>query len=233
MNYSDLELLHIQIDVLYVHDVDERLLRINESDTDHPAPCFSLSRSLAGNIWSIRHDLPDDLAAELAHLAAAEPVVDNLREQPYHLKKYKALLAPHASLKEIESGPAYYLPEFASPTTAVEITLDNKSLLEANFPYTASVFDERSPVFVIVQDHAAIAACYCARSSTAAAEAGVDTLEGYRGRGYAAEVVRGWAGAVRAMGKLPLYSTSWDNTPSQAVAAKLGAIQYGTNFSIT
>jgi predicted GNAT family acetyltransferase len=65
------------------------------------------------------------------------------------------------------------------------------------------------------------------------AEAGVYTVESYRGRGYAAETVRGWAAAIRAMGRLPLYSTSWANTASPAVARKLRAVQYAVDFSLT
>jgi hypothetical protein len=30
-----------------------------------------------------------------------------------------------------------------------------------------------------------------------------------------------WASAIREAGKVPFYSTSWDNTASRAVAAKL------------
>ena len=39
-------------------------------------------------------------------------------------------------------------------------------------------------------------------------------------------------GQVRAMGRLPLYSTSWGNTASQAVARRLGAVQYAVDLSI-
>ncbi|MDQ3856704.1 MAG: GNAT family N-acetyltransferase, partial [Chloroflexota bacterium] len=33
-------------------------------------------------------------------------------------------------------------------------------------------------------------------------------------------------------GKVPLYSTSWDNSASQAVARKLGLVQYATDLSL-
>ncbi|HZS91689.1 MAG TPA: GNAT family N-acetyltransferase, partial [Chloroflexota bacterium] len=45
-------------------------------------------------------------------------------------------------------------------------------------------------------------------------------------------VVAGWARAIRASGRIPLYSTSWDNHASQAVARKLGLVQYGTDLSL-
>jgi predicted GNAT family acetyltransferase len=60
----------------------------------------------------------------------------------------------------------------------------------------------------------------------------VETLEGYRGRGHAPAAVAAWARAVRATGRIPLYSTSWDNLASQAVARKLGLIPYGADFSL-
>jgi len=67
----------------------------------------------------------------------------------------------------------------------------------------------------------------------AAHEAGVETLPEFRGNGFAKEVTAGWARAVDALGAIPMYSTSWQNTASQAVAKKLGLICYGAEFHIT
>jgi predicted GNAT family acetyltransferase len=84
----------------------------------------------------------------------------------------------------------------------------------------------------VVADDAAVSLCFSARLTERAAEAGVETLEGYRGRGYAPAVVLAWAQAIRASGRVPLYSTSWDNRASQAVARKLGLVQYGVDLSL-
>jgi RimJ/RimL family protein N-acetyltransferase len=86
---------------------------------------------------------------------------------------------------------------------------------------------------VMVDDGVAVTACSSVRLTPQAAEAGLYTQESYRGRGYSVDAVRLWAEAVRATGRIPLYSTSWENTASQAVAQKLGAVQYGADFSIT
>jgi predicted GNAT family acetyltransferase len=69
-------------------------------------------------------------------------------------------------------------------------------------------------------DGHAISVCFCARRSQLAAEAGVETAVGYRGRGFASRVSAAWARLIRRSGRLPLYSTSWSNTASLAVARK-------------
>ena len=88
------------------------------------------------------------------------------------------------------------------------------------------------PMLALVEDGAAVSLCFSARLTERVAEAGVNTLEGYRGRGYAPTVVTAWAQAIRATGRVPLYSTSWDNAASRAVARKLGLIQYGADLSL-
>src|ERR1043165_4281374 len=102
VNYNQLELAQIQAETLYVHDARGRLLRVNEPDPDEPAPRFFLARTLAGNIWRIRHDLPAGLAEVLDRLAADEPVVSDLRELPSHVAEYTELLEKHAPLSNTD-----------------------------------------------------------------------------------------------------------------------------------
>jgi hypothetical protein len=63
-------------------------------------------------------------------------------------------------------------------------------------------------------------------------EAGVETAAASR-RGHAPAVVAAWAAAVRALGAEPLYSTSWQNSASRAVARKLGLVPCGRDLHIT
>lgn len=223
----------MQVDVLYLHDASGRLLRVNEPDPENPAPRFFLARTAAGNLWRTRYDLPAELAAELERLARDEPTSRDLRELPRHVAKYTELLEQHAPLSNTHAGPAYYLPELDAPVGTVTITSENATLLQAHYPYTMSMLAERGPVVVAVAEGVAIAACYSARVTVQAAEAGVATEEAYRRQGYAAQTVRGWAAGIRATGRIPFYSTSWENVGSQAVAAKLGATQYAVDFSVT
>ena len=41
-----------------------------------------------------------------------------------------------------------------------------------------------------------------------------------------------WAAAVRTVGALPMYITTWDNHASQRVAAALGAVRFGVDFQL-
>jgi RimJ/RimL family protein N-acetyltransferase len=234
--YNHLELALVHIEALYVHDGGGRLVRINEPDPEHPAPRFYMFRTTSGNLWRTRYDLPDQLAAKLAYLASSEPVApdqDALRQPPRHTAEYTRLLQEHAQITGTYAGPTFYLPELQPPEDAVTITPENLTLLETHFPYTLSTYTELAPVVVRVVDGEAVAVCYSARITARCAEAGVHTVEAYRGRGYAVQVVRGWAAAISASGRLPLYSTWWENSASQAVAARLGAVPYGADFSIT
>jgi predicted GNAT family acetyltransferase len=89
------------------------------------------------------------------------------------------------------------------------------------------------PMAGVVLDGHAVSVCCSVRISAAADEAGVETHADFRGRGYALAAVAAWSEAVRSLGRIPLYSTSWDNAASRQVAAKLGLIQYGSVVHIT
>lgn len=85
----------------------------------------------------------------------------------------------------------------------------------------------------IVEGDKAVSICQSVRKSEEAEEAGVDTLLSHRGKGYAVQVVAGWARIIREQGRIPLYSTSWDNKASQRVAEKLGLELYGVDIHIS
>jgi predicted GNAT family acetyltransferase len=65
-----------------------------------------------------------------------------------------------------------------------------------------------------------------------AAEAGVETREQYRGRGYGSIAVVAWAAAVRQGGRMPLYSAEWENIASRALASRIGLICYAEDVHL-
>ena len=233
MTRDPLALAELHCDALYTYDAAGRMLGINEPDPADPAPRFFLFRTPAGAVWRVRDDVPAGTAAALARLTADEPAGANLPHRPVHEAEYAALLAAEAPIAETYCGPAYYLPDRAPSGGATLITRDNMTLLRANFPFTLSSFADLVPIAAVGAEGVAVSVCFCARRTAAAAEAGVNTVESFRGRGYAAAAVAVWAAALRATGRLPLYSTWWENAASQAVAARLGAVGYGVDFSLT
>jgi RimJ/RimL family protein N-acetyltransferase len=231
--YSDLDLMQMQAEALFVHDANGKLLRINEPDPTSPAPHFFLGRTAAGNLWRTHNNLPVEIAAEFERLAPQEPISSDLSKPPHFVAEYMELLKPYAPLITINAGPAYYLPKSDMPHDVVIVTPENRNLVQAYFPWLYETLADYAPVVAAVEDGDAVAVCFCSRITPQVAEAGVYTEGNYRGRGYATKVAQGWAAATRSTGRLPLYSTSWSNHASQAIARKLGAVQYGTDYSIT
>lgn len=229
MIYTNPDLIRMQAEALFEHDASGRLLRVNERDNPHPAPRFFLTRGQTANLWRARCDLPDDLAAQLERLAADEPVGGDLSQPPRYAAAYARLLKQQSPAY---FGPAWYLPESDTPHDAVTITPENIALAREHFAWLLASYADYAPVSAAVVDGKAVAICFCSRITAKVAEAGVHTEDGYRGRGLATSAARGWAAQVRASGRLPLYSTSWENRASQAVAQKLGGVLYGANYSV-
>ncbi len=223
--------MRIQASKLYLLDERNRMLAVNEPDPP-PAPRLFLGRTLEGDIWLFRHDLPKPLNDTLETLLRAEPAATDLAQPPRCLAAVQAALAIDNGSSTIETGPAWRFPDdLPSPQHAViPITAANEAVVRDVFPVLADHLPWRQPCLAIVADGRLASICYSARNSIQAAEAGVDTLEPFRGRGYAASVAATWASAVRAEGRIPLYSTSWHNVASQSVARKLGLILYGEDL---
>lgn len=229
---DDLALLDLQIATLFRLDAAGDLLAINEPD-EPPAPRLFLGRTLAGNRWHLRHDLPDELRAELVRILATEPLATDLAAPPVTAAALRAALADHAPLVNEWGGPAWVFPEVLPQQEAEAMLLTDTTPLRRTFPGWAADFAMSRPGAAIIQGGEAVAVCCSARTSAGAAEAGVNTLPEWRGRGYARGVVVAWAGAVRAAGRIPLYSTSWDNLASRGVARSLGLRLYAADFHLT
>ena len=226
---SDLELLTLQTETLFVQNEAKRLLYTNEPDKPE-APRFFLGRTKQGHLCRFRDDVPGAIVRQLEEVVAKE--ADGL-ENPLYLGAYKDLLRQYGPIQSVWTGPAYRFPNMVQPSTDV-VTIDetNVELLNEHFADWKDVLPYQPCVAVVEKDNA-VSICCSSRTSPQAAEAGLETAPTFRGRGYAVKVVSSWAAAVAKTGRIPLYSTSWDNEASRAVAKKLGLIMYATDLHFT
>lgn len=239
MALRDAEYLALQVEALFTHDAHGHILATNEP-SPQPAPRVFLGRSREDNVWRYRSDLSNAVIRALERLAHDEPVLSDLRVLPRTLLGVLEAIGADVEHATVRSGPAYRFPDtFANIAASPGV----RRLTRADIPLLARMgwdtvdalerdFEGLEPIFAALSDGEVVSVCHSARNAARAAEAGVETVTEYRGRGYAPAVVAAWARAVRAKGRVPLYSTSWENAASQAVARTLGLTQYGADFSI-
>ena len=233
---SDLHWMQLQVEALCRHDESGRLAAWNgPPGEDAEAPLFFLGRTVHGSLWRFRRDLPDALVRELGRLAGAEPTSGELERDPDRLGAICARVEACFGETKVWRGPAFRFPEQLPNLGPVEwLAGEQLSELADSFPRLAASTAGREPCCVVREGGAIAAACYAATRPMADAglEAGVDTRPEFRGKGFAARVVAAWAGEVRQRGMIPLYSTSWDNRPSRAVAHKLGLRLFASNLHL-
>jgi hypothetical protein len=226
---DDRDLMRVHIEALFIHDANGRLVVTNNPGR-REAPRFFLGRTSHGVQYRFRADVSDDIARELSLACSEEPT--GMDEGPPRARaRYLELLERAAPIQREWIGPAYYFPSGLEAQRRVEVISDrNADLLGPHFARWHDDFRLAHPFVALVQDGCAVSVCCSARITTTADEAGVETAEAFRGNGYAPIVVTAWAVAVRELGRMPLYSTSWQNTASRSVATKLGLVQYGSDF---
>lgn len=232
---TDLELMNVHVRALFTHDEASRLLLVNEPDGARPpAPRLFLGRTRAGNVWRFRAGLPEILTRELDSLCADEPPASNESDEPpRHAESYVRLLEQHAPVGRVSAGPVYHFAEDIAPTRhPVAVTESDAEKLGGGFEEFVAELPAWQPFVALLDGGRAVSVCRSVRITPEAHEAGVETLPDFRGRGYAQEVVAEWARRVRRAGAIPLYSTSWENNASRAVAHKLRLRFYGADFQI-
>ncbi|MFC9707439.1 GNAT family N-acetyltransferase [Paenibacillus sp. NPDC056933] len=223
-NILPMDMMKIQADTLYMMDDQHRLLSINEPDGGQ-APALFIGITSAGQCSYYHEQLPSNLINELGCDA----------ELPLDISKLIQRVGTFRPVKSVWMGPAYTFPEKCGEWHPNVQLIGNHCTfrLEEHFPELIEQLHEKMPVAAYVIEDSAVAVCCSARVSAQGAEASLYTAPSFRGQGYAAEAVKCWQVHVKESGRIPIYSTSWDNIASQTVARKLGLIQFGVDFSIT
>lgn len=225
--------MRVHVEALFTHDAEGDLVRVNEPDGT-PAPRFFIGRTVEGALRRFRHDVDYDVRQQLEAASEGDAFREHALESPTSPSRYEDILARVAPVQRRWAGPAFCFPqELTAPIGTVPVTEGDAQLLRPLLQ--AWVPDVRlcQPMFALTVDGHAVAVCCSVRRTSVAHEAGVETALAYRGRGYAGQVVTAWARAVREMGRVPLYSTSWQNEASRAVARKLALIRFGCDMHIT
>ncbi len=225
--------MRLHVEALFTHDAHGDLVRVNEP-RGADAPRFFLGTTREGALWRFRHDVDLELRAALEAQIEQDLGRAGVVESPPDSSPYEAILARRAPVQRTESGPAFSFPiDLPAANATTRITGENAGLLERHLAPWLPDVPVCQPMIAAVVDGHAVAVCASVRLTKMAHEAGVDTAPAYRRRGYALATVPAWAGAVREAGRVPLYSTSWRNEASRAVARKLALIHLGSDVHVT
>lgn len=226
-------LMELHLAALFVLDRRGRLVSVNATGAGR-APKFFLGRTADGIVWAVRQDVGAELEAGLRALAGSEAPGHPSGPLPRADEPYLELLARHVGVERAWTGPAYRFPASLSVDTgAVAVRAKNAHVLarylDEWLPHAAAGV----PMTAVLEAGAAVSVCGSVRMTAEAHEAGVETHRDFRGRGFGSRAVAAWARAVRRLGPMPLYSTSWANRPSRALADRLGLVQYGSVLHVT
>jgi len=204
----------------------DRIVSTREPDPSR-GPEFVLIRRADSCAWALGAEIGDEPAREVTRLALDEPPTSDFRRPPRHIDAYIQILGG-----EFEAGPAFEFPE-RMPLLENAVQIEDIETLQMAFNgWTAEELPGRWPIMAVVENGIPVSVCFSSRLSESAAEAGVETVPEFRGRGYAGLATAAWAAAIQASGRTPIYSTSWSNGPSLAVARKLGLIACASYWNL-
>lgn len=223
MNRSQIELLHAHVRALYTMDSEDRLVAVNEPwDKSRPAPRVYVGRTLDSSFaFYTRRDLPGDVG---------ERVLALIQRGLYDPHAYAAMLGAPEAVCEICYALPLSMPE---DSDAVSLTPFNLSSFDLqDFGRLPEEIETALPCCGYPLKGRLVSVCRSVRVSDTAHEAGIETAAAYRGRGYAQRALAAWSAQVRAIGKIPLYSTLKTNLSSQRLAQKAGLHPFAQGFFI-
>jgi RimJ/RimL family protein N-acetyltransferase len=242
---SGIDWLEIDRRTLFLLRADGRIERENDPDRS-PGPRFWLARCREGNVFGVRADLPDNIAAELASFATAELPVALPIVPPLHLDGYTWLEARAYPVPRQTFGLIYELPHALRYKSHAHLIGGDseegqhlgrflsergmrQGLLDLGFRDLADFWP---PWCAAVVDGEIVSIAFAARISDVGAELGVATVRAFRGRGFAAAATAGWSSLPSLQSRVLFYSTDQENISSQRVARRLSLRLRGTSLRI-
>jgi len=177
-----------------------------------------VARHDQGDSIFFRHNLPQWIGRKLRRLP-----VSAFFEAP---EQVKAILAEDYACDEVHIGKSYVFLAVDLSGKAPDVVRLSSLDPELVRRYDPGLDLAQKEVFGIVAAGQIVSTCESSRENEAAGEAWVRTLEGFRGRGYARQVTAAWGSWLIQQGKVAFYSHRWENIASQAVAQRLGLVQY-------
>ena len=211
----------------------ERIHAVNQWDGG-PVPVFHYAWSKEESVCRLRADVTQALAQELQTYFEKEDHSRDCFAGPEFAEAYKDLIGRDFRIQNIWHGVAYWRTEpvvLSSQRTRV-LAPEDAEMLQADLEPWRPDLAHRAPFVVAHNTEQAISVCASVRITPQAHEAGVETMHAYRRGGYGDAAVRRWTNEVLALGAIPLYSTSKDNTASQRLARRVGYSEIGYEFYI-
>ena len=228
------DLLQAHIETLYVLDANGDMRTTNEPYPPgrRKAPAFHLGWTDRGYVFCFRQDVPTERRQQIQDLVASQWPFPGPKGPPGK-NRYVEILSEYSTGRR-GSGPAFIVPEGDLPMgDAALVTQGNAHVLRSSFAGWMKEVDDAQPFYAVVVDSRAVSTCGTVRRSVHGIEAGVDTLGGYRRRGYARRAVAAWCRAAQQENLIGFYSTNWSNGASLALASSLGLKQFAIEFSVS
>lgn len=186
-----------------------------DGDMTQTAPAVYWGIARESTLVLYRHDVPAEIRRKV------NAIVQSVQNAWADYATALHQLSAHFATQDVWIGPVFAfpdaLPRFEEP---VRVLPRDGHLLAAEFPEQARTIDRIQPCLAVVRDGRVVSACYTARSGHCV-DAGVDTVDGFKRMGLGAAVCAEWAQAVRDLGQVPIYSTSWENIASRRLAERL------------
>ncbi len=199
--------------------------------TPRPGPLLTIVRSTSEVAWAVSRRVPADVATRLDELAASESPLGAEPHGPEPPQCRERLREALGGPLEV-AGPLFEFPAEITAPSGITFIDSAAPLARHLSGWTEAEMPGRLPAAAVLVDGAAVSICACARRTDEAAEASLETASAWRGQGLAARVTAAWAIAIQESGRLPLYSTSWENTASRAVARKQGLRPFAANWRL-
>jgi hypothetical protein len=231
-NVSQNKLLKMHIEALFMLDAQSKLVTINEPwDGTKAVPRLYLGKTFDGSmIYKFRYDTPLEIIKILEKYLQKEAQLNKWNEIKY-INEYLGIFGSNNYFDEI----CYYYEAIINEKedNCIKITAENIKNYRLNeFDWLNDEIKYSQPCYGIIEDNQIISICRSVRITEKAHEAGIETIERCRGKGYAEIVLKSWVKTIQNKGCIALYSTNKGNKSSQRVAEKASINKFGIGISI-